>query len=471
MINDNTYATIYDILFSLTKVEDRELIDLILSKLEFSDVLDVDERVVLKTFKDLYTELGSVPTSGTLVSRDITFSNANTILEESIEDITKLFILNKKKMQLSSILTNSSMDLVKAGVNTEEIIGNIEDALIKFNPKDVEDKIINTATDEIINVLINEEEVKGIPFGIDFVDSLYRGITPKSVNVIAGFTGSMKTTLAANLSYNAVSSGKNVLYISLEVDKRDMFINLVTRHTMSSGQTPIKREVVSKMRYENPDEFVKISKSFQDLPGKLLIISEEDINSYSDASFNEVIKNADSEFIKLNGNKTDIIVLDHMQLLKFSDDKRNADPYMIVNHFTSYFRRLAAKNDYGVVLLSQTSRGGYEYACKHDGQYQLTGLAESNELERGATFVLSLFSSDSLIASNEIQVQILKNRYGEKMLEPQTTSVKPEYYMIGNGLELNPQQVESVFNDDGTFTNPINTIDTEEMDLDSLLGM
>ena len=72
------------------------------------------------------------------------------------------------------------------------------------------------------------------------------------------------------------------------------------------------------------------------------------------------------------------------------------------------------------------------------------------------------------IQKDYLRIQILKNRYGETMLEPQLTNIKPEYYVVGNGYNKTPQQVESVFDTNGNFTNPFEV--TEEINLDSLLG-
>ena len=88
--------------------------------------------------------------------------------------------------------------------------------------------------------------------------------------------------------------------------------------------------------------------------------------------------------------------------------------------------------------------------------------------ERGTTFVVAIYNSEDLKASGQVQIQILKNRYGETMLEPQLTNIKPEYYVVGNGYNKTPQQVESVFDTNGNFTNPFEV--TEEINLDSLLG-
>ena len=466
---DNVDIKIRDIIFSLTCAQDNSLVNIIKDKLNNCGVLDVDEQVALDNFNNLCSELNSIPTSGTLVSSDNLYQTANTIRPESLEDMTKLFINKKMKIKLGTVLTNSTMELGKPGANIEAIIEKVSNALVVYNPKDVEEDKINTTDLESMKSKLHEvkEEIKGIKFGIDVVDQIYPGVTPGSYNIIAGYTGSFKTTIALNMCYIGMQTGYNSLYISLEINKEDVMLNLLSLHSYNMGE-PVKRSDMTKLRYTDPDKFDRILESLYALPGKIEIYDESDIERYSTTVFGDIIRKTDKMFHDKHNSKLDHVVLDHAQLLKFDTQVKTNDAYMVLNVYASYFRQQAAKNGYAVTLVSQTSRNGYEYACKHGGQYLLTGLAEGNELERGATFVLAAFINDGLKASGQLQVQILKNRYGETMLEPQLTNIKPEYYVVGNGYNKTPQQVESVFDTNGNFTNPFEV--TEEINLDSLLG-
>ena len=469
-MENNINITIYDLLFSLTKINNQDTINYILDKLTLSNVLDTDENKILDEFNKLNEDLGSLPTSGILVNKNPMYQTANTIQEDSLEEMTKLYISNKKKMKIASFLTNSAMEIVRPGNSFKKI----KDELLQMDADNTEEKLdfVDTANlDETRAYMLREqEEVKGIPFGITFVDEMYRGITPSSFNVIAGYTGSLKTTLAVNVCYIGMTLGFNTLYLSLEVRKEDMMLNLMTLHSISSMNNPIKRDEMAKLRHSNKEKFNEIVESFYSLPGKIRILDESDIEEYSLSTFEDIINKCKKDFKEKYNANLDHIVLDHAQLLKFdSNIKGINDPYMVVNHYTSYFRKKAARDGYAVTIVSQTSRGGYERATKHNGEYLLTGLAESNELERGATFVLALYSSDMLKASGQVQVQILKNRYGETMLEPQTVIARPEYYMVGEGYSSTPQQVGVVFNENDTHSNPFEN-NLENDDLDAILG-
>lgn len=464
---ENVIITIYDLLYSVTQVE-QETADFVLNQLKLSNVLETDERVIMDKFLVLKDELGTIPSPSTLVSSEIGYQTARTILGEALCDMTKLFIADKNKKKFSSALLNLSMEVSKSSVKEvkEKILDIVNSTVDELSS---EEEHINTVDTSIIDkMLANDVEEKGVPFGIDCIDSIYPGVRPGSVNVLAGYTGSMKTTLAVNHCFIGMQMGKNYLYFSLEVSKADIVIGLMSLYTISCTNEPINRDDMAKLKFKDKEKFRSIYEKILELPGKIQIYDETDLESYGQNAFNEIIRRTDKMFKDNFNSQLDNIVLDHAQLLKYDDAKTNRDPYQVLNIYADFFRKKAARDQYGVILLSQTSRQGYEQACKRGGAYSLTGLAESNELERGATFVAALFSSDSLKASGQIQAQVLKNRFGPTMLEPQAVSVRPEYYLIGDGYGTSPQQVSSVFEEDGTFSNPFGNLPTES--LDDLLG-
>jgi hypothetical protein len=92
-----------------------------------------------------------------------------------------------------------------------------------------------------------------------------------------------------------------------------------------------------------------------------------------------------------------------------------------------------------------------EYAAKHGGQYLLTHAAEANELERSASYVISVFANDMSRGSNELMIQLLKSRNSETMLEPQTVKINPAYYQIGGNIII--ETVAPVFEQEDIFVN------------------
>lgn len=99
--------------------------------------------------------------------------------------------------------------------------------------------------------------------------------------------------------------------------------------------------------------------------------------------------------------------------------------------------------DFRICFLSQINRDGYRKALRRSGVYDLTCLAEYNELERSAAYVVTLFSTDELKAVNEVRVQLLKCRMGSTIEEPVSVFVDPAYCVIGGAQAMSSSNVES----------------------------
>ena len=327
---ENVIITIYDLLYSVTQVE-QETADFVLNQLKLSNVLETDERVIMDKFLVLKDELGAIPSPSTLVSSEIGYQTARTILGEALCDMTKLFIADKNKKKFSSALLNLSMEVSKSSVKDvkEKILDIVNSTGDELSS---EEEHINTVDTSIIDkMLANDVEEKGVPFGIDCIDSIYPGVRPGSVNVLAGYTGSMKTTLAVNHCFIGMQMGKNYLYFSLEVSKADIVIGLMSLYTISCTNEPINRDDMAKLKFKDKEKFRSIYEKILELPGKIQIYDETDLESYGQNAFNEIIRRTDKMFKDNFNSQLDNIVLDHAQLLKYDDAKTNRDPYQVLN--------------------------------------------------------------------------------------------------------------------------------------------
>ena len=465
MRNDNTTATLRDILFSIAVTNDEDIQEKVLTLLDDFRYLGKVEKELLNKYKQLAEEVNGVPKQGTLVARDQDYSLSRVIQADSLIDYTKIYIRNVQNIQMDEGIRKSLKDYYDGKIKFEDLSVKVQDALMVGSPNETSEEMESNLDIDYFKKLTEQESIpKGVKFGIPCIDEVYRGLVPGDILTIAGYTGSMKTTLASNLAYNAMKEGKNVLYISLEVSRDDLMFALLSRFSFTDYTKPIMRNEIQEFATKNKKEFLELCNEYNKLEGNIRIVDEKDLNTYSITAFNELIEKINEEFITRTGKKTDIIVLDHVQLLKFNDSKSAMDnPYLVVNYYTSYFREKAAREGYAVILVSQTSRQGYEYACKNNGRYLETGLAEANELERASTCIVTIFVTDRGKQSKEVSVQVLKNRYGEKMEEPSQASMYAEYFLIGNGNSLNVEEVGPVFNDN-------EFIDTKEFNLDEILG-
>lgn len=303
------------------------------------------------------------------------------------------------------------------------------------------------------------EEMKkrpgGMVTGIKEVDDRIGGMNIGTVTTIAGFTSHFKSTWALNIAHrNAYHSGYNIAYISLETPKEDMNWNLLSRHSYETKFTKMPYVGHDKMRKckmsQAEEDFIfnEVDKDFRSPftdcngniknRGKIVFLDESDFTSFSFTEIDMVLSKVDEE---LEGG-LDAVIVDYIQLCKFSGSGMTYDANSQINSYVTFFRRLSQsfgsgdnKKQIAVILLSQINRTTWAKAKNNGGRYDLTCLADANELERGSHRVLTTFTNEEMKGRNAAQVQILKNRNGSTMYDPETVYVQGDAYVYKDEIE------------------------------------
>ena len=220
---------------------------------------------------------------------------------------------------------------------------------------------------------------------------------------------------------------------------------------------------------------------FNKMKGKVYIVDETELESYSFYSFETKFREIEKLAIQETGHGIDLFVIDHAQLLKFDTSMKGiGNETNIVNTYVSFFRQcvlnwIKSGHQVAGLILSQASREGWKEAVRHEGRYRLTALADANELERAATLVLSVYCSESLKQINTVKVQILKNRDGQAWEEPMEVFADPVYYLFGNneestaiGMDFNSMDMSNLFKMDQSSLDNISTLQEEAISLQNL---
>lgn len=168
---------------------------------------------------------------------------------------------------------------------------------------------------------------------------------------------------------------------------------------------------------------------------------------------------------KETGKGLDLIIVDHIQMLSFSNEDSKSSENTIINGWCNYFRKqcmdfLKSKRAIHVILVSQINRQGYLKAIKNNGMYNLTALKEANEIETCASVILGIFSDTALIASNQVKVGVLKNRDGSRVGDAYIVPANYSYQLIGEKsimdssvLENSTQLFNNTLDDFSSFEN------------------
>jgi len=282
-----------------------------------------------------------------------------------------------------------------------------------------------------------KEKSVGLKFFVDVLDEEVGGLSYGTLLTIGGFVGQLKSTFALNMFYsNAKYLGYNMAFLTLEVPKEELMINLYARHAYElDPSTKITAKRIKKaMLTEEEEEFLvgEVAPSFNEIEGEMAILTLGDIiNSrtgmITEDSFRQALSRIEDNF------KLDAVFIDYVNLLKYFKSNKSTDQG--VNSFIAFFHDLCVAYEgrslVGIVL-AQINREGWQRAVRRGGRYSLNALAEFNQLEQSSYYVTTLFYDEQLRASGEVKMQLLKHRSGSIIEEPFTTATMPEVFFVGD---------------------------------------
>lgn len=408
-----------------------------------------------KTFKITPWKISNIVGTEKIIDKE----TVDRILDRKEKEILDSCINRYEQMYKRLEITDNLLDYVYKirtgqGVSSSELIDSITKTVDTMKQREYVDII-----DKLEKMYYEDTDNTRISTCIDEIDKTSGMLRKGTVNTIMGYTGSYKTMYCTNIAYEAIKSNLNVCYISLEISKKDMLYNFLSRYSNEEKCGGKISHTAMKFKTLNENEekrlFKQIIPEFQkDYSEHLIIIDESDFGCDDTTSFDSLFIKIENIFEQRTGKGIDLIVIDHLNLLKFTDNGAMND-YAKVNHWMSYFRKnclnLAKKNKQTCILVAvQCSRSGYEQARKNDGQYELTGAAEGNEIERSSENVIAIYSDSDLKANNTFKIQLIKGRNCDTMPEPILAYVNPKYYLITNYVKKT-EEVQKKYIDKNIF--------------------
>jgi len=237
-----------------------------------------------------------------------------------------------------------------------------------------------------------------MPFDLAMFNEITEGgLANKTLNVVLAGTGVGKSLFMCHMAANAISQGKNVLYITLEMSEE----RIAERIDANLMNLPIGQlKDLSKQMFD--DRIKKINAKIQ---GRL-IVKEYPTASAHSGHFKALINE-----LKLKRNfAPDIIFIDYLNICSSSRFKSgsNQNSYTIIKSIAEELRGLAVEEDLPIVTATQTTRGGY-----NNSDVELTDTSESFGLPATADLMFALISTEELEKLGQIMVKQLKNRYSD----------------------------------------------------------
>lgn len=447
-----------DIIKSLCDPAHEDAIKDSIELLKANEILKPYEDEILDAFLQLYETTNKVPTIEILQQSLPQFRCQAKMEIKDILSSIRLFIkdrLNKK----------ASGDLVALAdrVSREGITEGVTDALAKLTHTDATTIKYENIFDKIDDIYNKQLDKSGIKTGVKKIDDIIGGLKAGQLSTIAAFTGGGKSTFAVCLTHAAAKQGFNTCYISLELSADHLMYNLLSRHSVDKDDSgnPRFNRPISHSDLKNKTlptgvwDYVKgtLLDDLSKLPGKIYILDEQDVEAYTFFAFNNKLQEIENLAIEETGHGLDLIVVDHIQMLQFSDNNSRQSENTIINKWVNYFRGqcldfLKTKRQLHVTLCAQINRQGFMRACKHDGMYDLTALKEANEIETASSVIITLFNTEKLAAGNEIKFSIIKNRDGSKSEIADTIYCDLAHSLIGGDDVTSDQEFASMTMDD-----------------------
>ncbi|HUW71156.1 MAG TPA: DnaB-like helicase C-terminal domain-containing protein [bacterium] len=297
---------------------------------------------------------------------------------------------------------------------------------------------------------------------IERLDEKVRGM-PKRMVVIAGFSGSLKTTYALNLAYNnAVGLGYSSCFISLEMEPEEQMLRLAVRHAQHPSfrkynfKITVNKVLLNTWSKEERDFMEQIVvPDLQRNPGygRIHVTGPSDFQ-YSIAGIECMLLALENHAVEVGApglrQTIDILIVDYVQLLaKYAGfaNGSGSDPYRFTGEVFTYLRRLtttyAKERGITVVALSQLNRASYTAAKdrirnaripgeRYDNLFDATSFAESSAIMSDADVAVALYSDDELKKQLKVRIQLLKNRRGESDEKGFDALAMPEVAYVGD---------------------------------------
>lgn len=255
----------------------------------------------------------------------------------------KLVKQESSRFRVKEIVNNASSE-----VNNEQPLDLIQKVNDELNQVSL-DNVINNSKDRdeaLDNYVeyVKERQTKKDNIVQSWYPSLDKytiGWLPSQLITVGAHTSVGKTIFAANCAVAAASSGKSVLYFSLEMGANELYDRLVSSISMVNISALRTKELAGKDK-ENFDNAVKTLRNYK-------IDIDPTANVTIDYIRSKAIKKASSD------DGLDMIIVDYLQLIN-NNNRNNHNRQEAVAEISRNMKILAKELDIPIMILVQLKR-------------------------------------------------------------------------------------------------------------------
>lgn len=236
-----------------------------------------------------------------------------------------------------------------------------------------------------------------IPFGLEIFDKITEGgLSNKTLSVIMAGVHTGKSLVMCSMAADNLSSGRNVLYITLEMSEEE------TTKRIDANLLDID---INRLKNTTKEKFLTKVHNIQTKNNGRLVTKQFPTGAAHVGHFRALL----NELALKKNFVPDIIYVDYINICASSrlNASNSSDSYNYVKSIAQEMRGFAIENNVPVVTATQVNRSGYGAS-----DVDMTNVSESFGLPAIADFMIALLTSEQLKALNQIQVKQLKNRFG-----------------------------------------------------------
>jgi len=312
---------------------------------------------------------------------------------DKVSEFARHQAIYKAMMQSADLLSNGSYDKIADLVKKASSVGaNDADACINY----FED--IKNRTRERKDKVAGIRPPQGITTGIPKLDKLlyHEGWGKEELSVLLGGAKSGKSTGLLFFARNAALSGKNTLYVTLEMSSK------IASSRIDASISEVEMKELESHIGEVEEKVTEANKS-----AGLLYIAEFPTGSLTPGGLRRLIESNAAE-----GRRFELIVVDYLDLM--SPDNRVNDPIENSKQIYIGVRAIAQEEKLAMLSATQSNREGFK---------SITAKAEhvSDDFNkvRIADLLISINSSDDEKARGEARLFFAasRNQAGAMMLQ------------------------------------------------------
>jgi len=243
------------------------------------------------------------------------------------------------------------------------------------------------------------EQEERIPFDLDYFNRITKGGLPnKTLNIALAGTGVGKSLFMCHVAASALSQGRNVLYITMEMAE-ERIAERIDANLMNVAIDQLENMTQNMFR-ERVENIAKKTN------GKL-IIKEYPTGQAHSSHFRALLNE-----LKLKKKFVpELIFIDYLNICASSRMKGMGgaiNSYSYIKSIAEELRGLAVEFDVPIMSATQTTRSGFS-----NSDVGLEDTSESFGLPATADLMFALISNDELNSLGQIMVKQLKNRYND----------------------------------------------------------